>query len=109
MPSRNEQLADHYLSVSSIAAICVDPDGMITAYDAVGIGILPGYICFCCVAGRAVRLAELVGSYSGDQAAVVARIKQLADDHGIGITRHAIVIERALSMPPSPICRPPVG
>jgi hypothetical protein len=109
MPNRNELLADHYLRVAGIAAVYVDADGAIGTEEVVGIEIPLGRISFCCNAGDEVRLTRLAQACTGDQrhayrfdgkqklATIAARLEQLADDHGIGITAHRIAVQRALA------------
>jgi hypothetical protein len=97
MPSRNELLADHYLKAADIGAICIDVDGSVTMYETVGVKIPTGMVILCCRSGDISQLAALARACRGDQAAVAVQLEQLAGDLGIGLSPHAVVVDRALA------------
>jgi hypothetical protein len=60
MPSRNELLADHYVRVARIGAVCIDVNGSVELFEIVGVEIPVGLAVLCCSAGEAGRIAGLV-------------------------------------------------
>lgn len=101
--SRDDQLAEYYLRAAGIAAIWIDRDGLIGAEDAARLSMDDRRSAYCCPRGAHFVLAyrlqlwkqdhDNVGSPS--QATLGAQLEQLADEGGVGITPHAIAIERA--------------
>ena len=75
--------------------ICIDVDGSVSLFETVGIEVPADLVVLCCSAGEAGRIAGLVRASGDSQAAVAARLEQLAGD--LGITPHAIVVERAFA------------
>ena len=97
MPTRNELLAEHYLKVAGIAAVSVDRAGAISAQPAASMEIPAVVVSFCCMSGDEARLARIAEGCRGNQAAVAAQLEQLAGDLRIGLTPHAVVVQRALA------------
>jgi hypothetical protein len=89
-------LADHYLKSAGIAAIEIGADGEVSVRETVDTKQMDG-ICYCCVARDIDRLAALARRCRGDQAAVAMQIEQLGADHYIGVTHHAVVVDRAMA------------
>jgi hypothetical protein len=99
---RNELLAEYYLRAAGVAAIWIDPDGAIGAQDVVSIEDEPGRIAFCCSRGAHFVLAYRLQLWKQDQlqacqSSIAVKLEELADAGGVGLTPHAIAVERALA------------
>lgn len=100
---RNQQLAEYFLKAAGIAAVWIDPDGLIGSQDAARYQLEDGRIAYCCQRGANFVLAYRLQLWKQDhdhvappsQAAMAERLVQLADEGGVGITPHAVAIGRA--------------
>ncbi len=90
-------LADRYLRSAGIAAIEIGADGEIVVRETVDTEASAGCISIVCLPGDLDRLAALAQRCRGDQAAVARQLRQLANDLHIGITPHAVVVDRAFA------------
>jgi hypothetical protein len=99
--TRNEQLAEYYLKAAGIAAVWIDTDGHVGAADVVRLDPEPGQLAYCCARGAHFVLAYRLclwrqeQGFFPDQAAVAAKLEQLAEEGGVGITPHGTAILRA--------------
>jgi hypothetical protein len=80
-----------------IAAIEIGAGGEVTARETVDTEASAEVISICCMAGDAGHLAALAHRCSGDQAAVARQLRTLARDLCIGISPHAVVVDRAFA------------
>jgi hypothetical protein len=100
MPTRNELLADHFLTAAGIAAVYADDAGAIGTVDIVGIDAPPGWIFLCCAPGKQIGIATKatarVATVTG-QAVALAVLHSAAADCGVGLTPYETVIQRALA------------
>jgi hypothetical protein len=100
--TRNEQLAEYYLKAAGIAAVWIDPDGHVGAADVARLDREPGQIAYCCARGAHFVLAYRLCIWRAEQgfllnqAAIAARLEQLAQEGGVGLTQHGTAILRAL-------------
>lgn len=90
-------LVDHFLKCTGVAAIEIGADGETTVRKAVETLVADGAIAYCGTAGDVKRLAARIRRRTGDQAALVAQLHQLAEDLHICLTPHALVVERAIA------------
>lgn len=90
-------LADRYLQFSGVAAIEIGADGTVMVRGIVDTRANAETILICCLADDAGRLVALAHGCSGDQAAVARQLRQFARDLCIGITPHAVVVDRAFA------------
>ena len=104
MPDRNEQLADHYLKLAGVAAVYVDAaTGAVGVQEVVGLEVEPGRMVWCCVRGHHHALAVMYAnapqgaSRLSTMAAIGARLEELAEAAGMGLTPHHVAVERALA------------
>lgn len=99
--ARNEILAEYYLRAAGVAAVWIDPDGHVGAQDVVSIDIQPGRIVYCCERGchfiLAYRLYEWKKAIEADAPATAAKLEELAELGGVGLTTHQVAIERAMA------------
>jgi hypothetical protein len=99
-PNRNVHLAGRYLRAAAVAAVWIDADGHVGAQDVAK---------FEAEAGNAVcpRGAHFILAYRlqlwmqdlperPDQAAVAAKLEELAVTGGVGLTPHAIAVQSAI-------------
>jgi hypothetical protein len=100
-PTRNELLAEYYLRAAGVAAVWIDADGHVGAQDVASIENEPGRIVYCCERGvhftLAYRLYEWKKAVIADQPAIAAKLEELADRGDVGLTPHAVAVERALA------------
>lgn len=100
-PTRNELLAEYYLRAAGVAAVWIDADGNVGAHDVAWVEIEPDSIVYCCERGvhftLAYRLYEWKKEADVDQAAVAAKLEELADLGGVGLTPHEAAIDRAMA------------
>ena len=66
-------------------------------YDTVGVDIPVGVIVLCFNSGDANQIAGLLRTCRGDQATVAVGLVKSAQQIWIGLTPHAIVVERVLA------------
>jgi hypothetical protein len=95
------QLADHFLRVAGVAAIWIDPDGLIGAHDAARTELEDESIAYCCPRGAHFVLAYRLQCWKQEQGApapgaLAARLEKLAYEGGVGLTKHELAVERAL-------------
>lgn len=99
--SRNEQLAKFYLCAAGVAAVWIDADGHVGAQDVATIEVEPEHIVYCCPRGThfvlAYRLFEWKKAVQVDQAGTAAKLEELADLGGVGLTPHATAVQRAIA------------
>jgi hypothetical protein len=99
-PTRNEILAEYYLRAAGVAAVWIDAGGHVGAQDVASIENEPGRVIYCCKRGvhftLAYRLYEWKKAAIVDQSAIAAKLEELADRGGVGLTPHAVAIDRAL-------------
>jgi len=102
-PTRNELLAEYYLRAAGVAAVWVDADGYIGAKDVARLYLgEEGRIAFCCTRGVHFVLAYRLELWKqehpeADRATLIDRLAQLAAEGSVGLTPHAVAIERALA------------
>jgi len=100
-PTRNELLAEYYLRAAGVAAVWIDATGHVGAQDVASIENEPGRTVYCCERGvhfiLAYRLFEWKKAGEVDLAAVIAKLDDLADRGGVGLTPHAVAVDRALT------------
>jgi hypothetical protein len=100
-PTRNELLAEYYLRAAGVAAVWIDADGHVGAQDVASIENEPGRIVYCCERGvhftLAYRLYEWKKAVIVERPAIAAKLEELADRGGVGLTPHAVAIDRALA------------
>jgi hypothetical protein len=103
-PTRNDILAEYYLKAAGVAAIWIDPDGHVGAQDVARLHLDPGRVAYCCARGAHFVLAYRLHMWMQEQmlacplpAAIGAKLEELAEEGGVGLTPHAIAIERALA------------
>lgn len=79
----------------------IDADGHVGAQDVASIEADPDCIVYCCERGvhftLAYRLYEWKKAVIADLHAIAAKLEELADIGGVGLTPHAIAIDRALA------------
>jgi hypothetical protein len=99
-PTRNELLAEYYLRAAGVAAVWIDAEGHVGAQDVASIETEPGRIVYCCERGShfvlAYRLYEWKKAVIVDPQAIAAKLEELADRGGVGLTPHQIAVDRAL-------------
>jgi hypothetical protein len=99
-PTRNELLAEYYLRAAGVAAVWIDTTGHVGAQDVGSVENEPDRIVYCCECGHhfilAYRLYEWKKAVEADQAAIAAKLEQLAELGGVGLTPHQTAVDRAL-------------
>jgi hypothetical protein len=99
-PTRNEILAEYFLHAAGVAAVWIDAAGHVGAQDVASIDVDPDRIVYCCSRGDhfilAYRLYEWKKAVIADPPAIAAKLEDLADRGGVGLTPHAIAVDRAL-------------
>jgi hypothetical protein len=99
-PTRNELLAEYYLRAAGVAAVWIDAEGHVGAQDVASIENEPGRVVYCCERGShfvlAYRLYEWKKAVVVDPTAIAAKLEELADRGGVGLTPRAVAVERAL-------------
>ncbi|WP_027553554.1 hypothetical protein [Bradyrhizobium sp. Cp5.3] len=101
--NRDEILTEHYLKAAAVAAVWIDRDGLIGSQDAARFHLEEGRVAYCCPRGANFILAYRLQLWKQDhthvappdQAAIAARLEELADEGRVGITPHAVAIDRA--------------
>lgn len=99
MPTRVEQLADHFIRSAGIAGVAVDLAGGIAAVDVVGLST-GGDVVLCCARGSEARIAQRAAARmtaKDDHAGALAAVHAAAAEAGIALTPFATVIQRALN------------
>src|SRR5258708_38914288 len=100
-PTRNELLAEYYLRAAGVAAVWIDASGHVGAQDVASIENEPDRTVYCCERGPhwvlAYRLYEWKKAVEVDRAAIGAKLEELADRGGVGLTGHQVAIDRALA------------
>jgi hypothetical protein len=100
-PTRNEQLAEYYLRAAGVAAVWIDAEGHVGAQDVASAEIDPDRIVYCCERGvhftLAYRLYEWKKGLDADPPAIAAKLEELAELGGVGITPHQVALDRALA------------
>jgi hypothetical protein len=90
-PTRNELLAEYYLRAAGVAAAWIDAEGHVGAQDVASIENEPGRIVYCCERGShfvlAYRLYEWKKAVIVDPPAIVAKLEELADRGGVGLSK----------------------
>ena len=100
---RNELLARRYLRAAGVAAVWIEAEGHVGAQDVAKIEAEAGHAVYCCPRGAHFVLAYRLQLWMQDlperpdQAAIATKLEQLADRGGVGLTPHAIAIDRALA------------
>jgi hypothetical protein len=101
-PTRNELLAEYYLRAAGVAAVWIDATGHVGAQDVASIENDPDRIVYCCERGShfvlAYRLYEWKKAVDVEPAAIAAKLEDLAELGGVGLTPHAAAVERALAV-----------
>jgi hypothetical protein len=99
-PTRNELLAEYYLRAAGVAAVWIDAAGHVGAQDVASIENDPDRIVYCCERGShfvlAYRLYEWKKAVQADPPAIAAKLEEIAEVGGVGLTPHAVAVERAL-------------
>jgi hypothetical protein len=100
--SRDHLLADYYLKAAGIALIWVDDEGRIGAQDVSCVELEAGQFGYCCPRGTHFVLAYRLQLWRDEQsivapAVVAARLEQLAEEGGVGITPHHVAACRAIA------------
>jgi hypothetical protein len=99
-PTRNELLAEYYLRAAGVAAVWIDAEGHGGAQDVASIENEPGRSVICCERGcnfvLAYRLYEWKKAVIVDPPAIAAKLEELADRGGAGLTPQVVAVERAL-------------
>jgi hypothetical protein len=99
--TRNEQLAEYYLRAAGVAAVWIDADGHVGAQDVASVEIDPDRTVYCCERGvhftLAYRLYEWKKGVDADASAIAAKLEELAELGGVGITPHQVALDRALA------------
>jgi hypothetical protein len=100
-PTRNELLAEYYLRAAGVAAaVWIDATGHVGAQDVASIENEPDRIVYCCERGHhfvlAYRLYEWKKAVEADQAAIAAKLEEIAELGGVGLTPHQTAVDRAL-------------
>jgi hypothetical protein len=100
--SRDELLAEYYLRATGVAAVWIDEDGHVGAQDVASIEIDPGRIVYCCLRGvhftLAYRLYEWKKAIEADPPAIAAKLEQLAELGGVGLTPQQIAADRDMAI-----------
>lgn len=101
-PTRNEILAEYYLRAAGVAAVWIDAAGNVGAQDVASIENEPDSVAYCCERGVHFTLAYRLSEWKkaggeADQAAIAARLEQLAQLGGVGLTPHHVAVQRALA------------
>jgi hypothetical protein len=82
-PTRNELHAEYYLRAACVASVWIDAAGHVGAEDVVSIGTKLDRLVYCCARGvhftLAYRLYEWKKGIEADQAAIAAKLEDLAD------------------------------
>lgn len=98
---RNELLAKCYLRAAGVAAVWIDADGHVGAQDVAKLETEAGHTVYCCARGAHFVLAYRLQLWMAeqperpDQAAVAAKLEELAVAGGVGVTPHAVAVDRA--------------
>jgi hypothetical protein len=99
-PTRNELLAEYYLRAAGVAAVWIDASGHVGAQDVASIENEPDRIVYCCERGHhfmlAYRLYEWKKAVEADQVAIGAKLEEIAEHGGVGLTPHQTAVDRAL-------------
>jgi transposase len=81
--------------------VWIDAEGHVGAQDVASIENEPSRIVYCCERGchfvLAYRLYEWKKAVIVDPPAIAAKLEELADRGGVGLTPHQIAIDRALA------------
>lgn len=88
-------LADHFLASSGIAAVWIDSNFTVGVLDVVTIKT-DGLLIYCCAPSESIFLAHLATLIQPSRRPVFLALEQMAQDAGIGITPHHIVVRRAM-------------
>jgi len=96
LPTRAEQLADHFIRSAGIAGVAIEADGTIVAVDAVS--LFDPRDVVCCAIGNQTAVAAIasrrVGAKCGRGEALAA-VRAAAAEAGIGLTPFDRVVQRA--------------
>jgi hypothetical protein len=99
--SRDELLAEYYLRAAGVAAVWIDAAGHVGAQDVASIEILPDRIVYCCVRGVHFPLAywlyEWKQAIQVDPPAIAAKLEEIAEHGGVGLTPHQVAVDRAMA------------
>jgi hypothetical protein len=99
-PTRNELLAEYYLRAAGVAAVWIGVTGHVGVQDVASMENEPDRIVYCCKRGHrfvlAYRLYEWKNAVEADQAAVAAKLEDIAELGGVGLTPHQTAVDRAL-------------
>jgi hypothetical protein len=89
-PTRNELLAEYYLRAAGVATVWINAEGHVGAQDVASIENERGRIIYCCERGchfiLAYRLYEWKKAVIVNPAAIAAKLEELADRGGVGLT-----------------------
>jgi hypothetical protein len=91
--NRNEELAEYYLR-AGVAAVWIEPDGYIGAGTSPRAHLDSGDLVYCCARGAHFVLAYRLQMWKqeeatvADRAAVAAKLEELAEEGGVGLTPH---------------------
>jgi hypothetical protein len=100
--NRNGQLARRYLRATGVAAVWIDADGHVGAQDIADVDIGQSRVAYCCPRGAHFVLAYRLQLWMQDlperpdQAAVAAELEELALAGGVGLSPHAMAVQRAI-------------
>jgi hypothetical protein len=102
-PTRNELLANYYLRAAGVAAVWIDAEGNVGAQDVAKVDVGAGLTVYCYPRGAQFVLAYRLQLWMAaqperpDQPAVAAKLEELADRGRVGLTPHAVALDRALA------------
>jgi hypothetical protein len=94
--TRNELFAEYYLRAAGVAAVWIDERGHGGARDVASIENEPDCLVYCCERVLAYRLYEWKKAVEADQAAIAAKLEEIADLGGVGVTPRQIAVDRDL-------------
>ena len=88
------------LRAACVAAVWIDASGHVGAQDVASIENEPDRTVYCCERGHqfilSYRLYEWKKAVEADQATIAAKLGEIAEHGGVGLTPHAIAVDRAL-------------
>jgi hypothetical protein len=97
--TRSKLLAEYCLRAAGVAAVWIDASGHVGAQGVASIENKPQRIVYCCERGAhfvlAYRLYEWKKAVEADQAAIAAKLEEIAEHGGVGLTPHRTAVDRA--------------
>jgi hypothetical protein len=99
-PTGNELLAEYYLRAAGVAAVWIDATGHVGDQDVASIEIEQDRIVYCCERHfvLAYRLYQWKKAVAAEPSAIAAKLEELAELAGVGLTPHAVAVDRALAV-----------